>query len=267
MKTKKLFNVKKLTVLITLAILVIFFSGCEKGVFCISGKGEIVSSTITVAEFSEIEASGAFDVVVTEGDIQIVEIVGHQNMIDKVNAVVIHDRLEVDLKRGCYNDYELTIYVTTPDIQKVKLSGSGEIVIEEFNELEKLDLIIDGSGNINGEYNFPINNLSFLITGSGNINFKTTSLNITSTIDGSGNVNLSGTTGTHDIKVEGSGSFHTFDLISDNTSIYVEGSGDSEVNVNENLDIDIFGSGDVYYKGHPNLTINISGSGNVYNAN
>ncbi len=267
METIKLLNMKKLSLLFALSLVILFFSGCEKGIFCISGKGEIVSSTLTVGNFTELEASGAFDIVVSQGDIQIVELTGHQNIIDKVKTSLVNDHLEIDLERGCYNDYELTIYVTVPDINEIKLNGSGDIIIEEFDELDQLDLIITGSGNIYGDYNFPINNLLFYISGSGNIDFATSALNITSEIEGSGNVILSGTTITHEAIITGSGSFRTFNLITDNTSINIVGSGDCEVYVNNTLDIDISGSGNIYYKGHPNLNINISGTGNVYNNN
>lgn len=267
MKNKKLLTMKKMSILFTLSLVLLFFAGCEKGIFCISGKGDIVSSTITVADFTELEASGAFDVVVSQGDSQIVELKGHQNIIEKVKTSLMNDHLEIDLEDGCYNDYELTIYVTVPNIKEVKLNGSGDIIIEEFDELDQLDLIITGSGNIYGNYNFPVKNLLFYISGSGNIDFATTALNITSEIEGSGNVILSGTTNTHEAIITGSGSFRTFSLITDVTSINIEGSGDFEVFVNNTLNIDIGGSGNVYYKGYPNLNINISGTGNVIDAN
>lgn len=267
MKTDKLLNMKNLNILFALSLTVIFFSGCEKGIFCTSGKGEIVTSVLTVGEFNELEASGAFDIIVSQGDTQIVELEGHQNIIEKVETSLVNGHLEIDLKRGCYNDYVLTVYITVPDIEEVKISGSGDIIIEEFDELDQLDLIITGSGNIYGDYNFPVNNLSFYISGSGNIDFASTSLNISSEIEGSGNVTLSGTANTHEAIITGSGSFHTFNLITDNTSISIEGSGDCEVFANNTLNIDISGSGNVYYKGDPNLNINISGSGKVYDRN
>ncbi|MCD4794836.1 MAG: DUF2807 domain-containing protein [Bacteroidales bacterium] len=267
MKTDKLLNIKKLSILFALSLAVLFFSGCKKGIFCTSGKGEIVTSVLTVGEFNKLEASGAFDIIVSQGDTQIVELEGHQNIIDRVKTSLVNNHLEIDLKKGCYNDYVLTIYITVPDIKEVKLNGSGNITIEEFDELNQLYLIITGSGNIYGNHNLPVNNLSFYISGSGNIDFAATSLNISSEIEGSGNATLSGTTNTHEAIIDGSGSFRTFNLISNNTSINIEGSGDCEVFTNNTLNIDISGSGNVYYKGYPNLNVNISGSGNVFDAN
>lgn len=267
MKTKRLLNTKALRTIFVLSLTVLIFTGCEKGVFCTNGKGEIVSSTLSVGEFNELEASGAFDIVVSQGDVQSVELVGHQNIIEKIESTLVNEHLELDLERGCYNDYELTIYVTTPDIKAVQLNGSGDITIKEFDALATLDLVITGSGNIFGTYNLTVDDLSFLISGSGNINFAATALNITSEISGSGNVQLSGTTLTHEAIISGSGSFHTYQLISDDTDINVSGSGDFEVFANNSLNINISGSGNIYYKGYPNINTNISGSGNVYNRN
>ena len=267
MKNKTFIKMEKLRILIALSLVILFFSGCEKGIFCTNGKGEIVSKTLSVGEFIELEASGAFEVVVTQGAIQSVELEGHQNIIEKIETSLVNEHLEIDLEIGCYNDYTLTIFITTPDITEVKLNGSGDIIINEFDELDQLDLIITGSGNIFGDHNIPVNNLSFYIVGSGNIDFTSTSLNIISEIEGSGNVTLSGTTNTHEAIITGSGSFQTFNLISDNTSIKIDGSGDCEVYADKTLNVDISGSGNVYYKGHPNLDIDISGSGNIYDRN
>lgn len=258
---------KKLIFFTAMLAVIVLLSGCEKGLFCTHGKGEIVSVNVSVPEFIEVEAEGAFDVVVKQGDLQSIEIRGHQNIVDDVSVTVIHDRLEVDMKRGCYTDYILTVYITTPDINKVVLDGSGDITVEEFDALTQLDLILEGSGNIYGDHNFPIDNLYFLINGSGNIEFVTTAQNIVSEIEGSGDVHLEGVTTNHEAIIDGSGSFYTYGLDSNNTNITIIGSGSGRFYVNNILNIDISGSGDVYYKGNPQISTNISGSGNVYNAN
>jgi len=89
MITKKLLNMKTLKAIFVLSLTVLIFAGCEKGVFCTNGKGEIVSAPLIVGEFSELEASGAFDIVVSQGETQSIELVGHQNIIEKVETSLI----------------------------------------------------------------------------------------------------------------------------------------------------------------------------------
>ncbi len=238
---------------ILVALLTSFlFSGCSKdNDTCISGTGQIVSRTLSVPDFTGINSMGSNNVIITQGTEQEVIAVGHSNIIDRIETNVTGDVWDIELKNGCYNNYELTIYITVPNIEEVYIEGSGNITFNDFIDQGDLNLAISGAGNIDlntfdGAENFSIN-----IAGSGNITGKGSFPALK---------NLS-------INIAGSGNYSGFPIISDICNINIAGSGDCEVHVNDVLNVTITGTGNVYYKGYPAINTTITGTGNIFNRN
>lgn len=259
---------KVISISIIIAVLSMVLVSCNKGgMFVIRGEGDAVTTTIDMGQFDMVELAGEFDVEVTYGDEHKVEIVGQQNITDRLTLDNNNGHLKLKLKRGTYRDFELKIYITVPNIKEVGISGSGDIIINRFENLNDLDLDLSGSGNIISTDTIFVESLVFDISGSGNIDFTTITQKTATTVSGSGNVELYGTTIVQQISISGSGNFECFDFISNRTDINISGSGDCEVYANDFLDVEIYGSGSVYYKGYPEIDINITGSGGVHNSN
>lgn len=238
---------KKVISLVSAVVLASFvFTGCGDKIGCIKGKGAIVERTLEISDFSGIGIAGSFDVVVSQGDQQEVVVKGHQNIVDLLETHVSSNFWEIKFKdRECIKDYELTIYITVPNLDAVKLSGSGNVDINSFVEQNTLDLTISGSGNITS--NQSIEGLS------------RTNIEIT----GSGNVSLKGVSDKLDVTITGSGKFKGYDFESQDCTIEISGSGDCEVNASKSLDVKTTGSGSVYYYGIPAVSVQITGSGTV----
>ena len=259
---------KVISFAIIIAVLSVVFVGCsDGGMFVIRGEGDVVTVTEDLGQFDMVELAGEFDVEVTYGDEHKIEIVGQQNIIDRLKLDNNNGHLKLKLKRGTYRDFELKIYITVPDIKEVGISGSGDIIINRFENLADLELYLSGTGNIFSTDTVFVESMVFEISGSGNIDFTTICQKISSDIYGSGNARILGTTNIQKILISGSGSFECLDFISNNTDINISGTGDCKVYVNDYLDILLSGSGSVYYKGNPEIDINITGSGGVHNLN
>lgn len=227
------------------------FTSCEKGKMCINGEGEKVTRYLDVSEFTEIDLTEAGNVYISHGEKQEVKVVSTQNIIDRLETKVNGNRWEIELEKGCYKKYDLDVYITLPHLTGVYLSGSGNIVVNDFEGQGDLDINISGSGDIELNTFNGCQNLDVRISGSGDISgfglFE--SLNNT-------NVNISG-----------SGKYNGFPVNTKDCDIHISGSGSVNVNVQSTLNIDISGSGNVNYKGTPAISTNISGSGNVVNVN
>jgi hypothetical protein len=252
---------------ITLVILSVLFLGCERSLFFISGHGDIVTQTLTLSDFDAIENNESINIVITQGDSQEVIAEGHQNIIDRLKLDVVNHTWKIDLIRGNYRDFELTIYITVPTLTDVKLNGSGDVKINTFQNLTDLGLEINGSGNIENTENISAENISVEISGSGYCQLNAIATKIESQISGSGNISLSGIISNQVIEINGSGQYSAFDCLSDSADVRISGSGDTEISVNNLMDVDISGSGNVYYKGTPVFNINITGSGSVMSKN
>ncbi len=250
-----------------LLLISLIFTSCEKSFICIRGEGDVVEQKIDLPEFNSISNSFSGDVYISQGDAQEVIVVGHQNIIDRLKTKVIGNNWDIELKRACYKDFELEVYITVSDIEKIKINGSGNIELGGFNGLSNLDFNINGSGDIFVVDTIYAENLDIDINGSGNMDILSVCRLVSTDIMGSGDVVLAGSSLSQSLSISGSGQYQSFDMPCDDMDIKVCGSGNSRVFVNKNLDVQINGSGDVYYKGYPALNLDIDGSGSVLSWN
>lgn len=234
----------------------------------IEGEGPVVTDTLNIAPFNKAALKGSFDLKVNYGPEQWVYVEGHQNIIERLKREVNNDRWNIELKRGNYRDFELTVYITTNNLEAINLNGSGNIRISKLIE-EEFNLGINGSGNTRVTDSLVVTGQAdFNISGSGDIDINyLESAGSDITINGSGDVKLNGQTGSSNIRINGSGNISAYNYYSEHCSINVNGSGDCEVNVTNQLTVDIDGSGDVRYKGQPELDVDINGSGSVKDTN
>ncbi|MCB0595096.1 MAG: DUF2807 domain-containing protein [Lewinellaceae bacterium] len=220
----------------------------EDGFFgsCIDGAGPIVTRELTVAPFEGIELPISGDVFLTQGPEQKVIVEGKDNIIDEIELDVQNGIWKIEFNR-CVRDIDLLrVFITVPDLTRIRVSGSGDVVSENTFVIQDLEIDIPGSGNVD-------------------LSLDADDLDID--IPGSGRLTLEGLADETKYRISGSGDVHAFNLECRVADISVPGSGDLEVFVTELLKVRISGSGDVFYRGDPALDISISGSGDVIDAN
>lgn len=242
--TMKTFNIQ---IILMVTILVLLSSACEKDIIGIKGSGPIVSQNFNLPPITGIQLSIDGNVSITEGDTQMVKIEAQQNIIDNIRKTVSGGKWNIEYINPVNSHDGITIYITTPSIYSVTISGSGNIA----------------SGNTFTDST----NVSLQISGSGNVTMGLLADRIESTISGSGNVHLIGKANEHKIIISGSGNVAAFGLETSKTDVTISSSGNSEVFANDNLNVIISGSGNVFYIGYPAINVAISGSGALINSN
>ncbi len=228
-----------------LATLVIFSSCALFGWRHIKGNGVITTHAVTISKASRIKLAGSFDVEIIQGMQTGVSVEGDENILPYILVQERDGYLVVKLKdhTSYSSDTKLKVKVTTPQLEEVKMAGSGDIIGKgKFIGADKLKLIIAGSGNINMEVNTPT---------------------IESEIAGSGSITLIGETRDESIKIAGVGDYIADGLKAETATIRIAGSGDVKVFAAAQLDVNISGSGSVSYKGNPAIKQKIAGSGDV----
>jgi hypothetical protein len=202
--------------------------------------------TIQVSSFDEISMGTSGTVYVTQGNETKVEVVASDDRLEKTEIEVNGNRLVIRNKGSWSwnrNMGDLDVYVVTPDISALSVSGSGKLIVQNKINVNDLDLSVSGSGK--------------LIAG---VNAK----RIEISISGSGNVELSGTSESFDASISGSGNVRAEDLRTGKCEVTISGSGGCEIFVNETIDARISGSGSVRYHGSPShVNSKTSGSGSV----
>jgi len=243
---------KSIYLVIAMISLALSFQSCEKELFCVDGDGPIVSRTLDLDPFTGINSMGADQVFISQGDEQKVVATGHANIIERLERRVDEGIWDIRLEDDhCYWNYELTIYITVPDIRDIRITGSADIVVNDFEKQEDLYIKITGSGDVELHDFLGCKSLEIDVLGSGDIDCD-------GTFDSLSEL---------DIKVAGSGNFDGFKAETENCYIEVSGSGNCNVAVLDKLDVEITGSGNIYYRGTPAVYTNITGSGDLVHVN
>jgi len=209
--------------------------------------------TRKVDPFTEISLRISAKVHLEQGAKQNLEIVAKASTLDEIITEVKDGKLIIRFPNKDYfwktfQPGEVIIYITTPEINGLGVSGSGDIIAENEIKTKILDLGVSGSGNIR------LSELS--------------AERVKSSISGSGDIVLAGKAAAQDLSVaiSGSGNLKGFDYSADDVSVKIAGSGNVDIEANKNLYVRLAGSGNVNYKGRPMIDQSIAGSGKVRSA-
>ncbi len=223
-------------------VLMMFIASCTK----IKGEGPIVTENRNLNGFSSVSNTISGTLNYKQENIFRVEIQAQQNILDVIRAEVINNELVIKFKNGVnVKKHEpIVVNVSSPTIKGLRVSGSGDLLVQTPLTSDNLSLTVSGSGNITVS------------------DAEADELN--ATISGSGNITM--TTGYADqgrLTISGSGSISMQAVEMREAVTRTSGSGQTRLTATERLEVHISGSGSVYYKGSPVVNSSISGSGNV----
>ena len=230
------------------AIIAVIASGCYlDDVFdCERGRGDVITDTLNIPAFDRIRLDIPATVYLTQGDFFEVVVEGKRNVIDEIERDVRDGEWDIEFDRCMREIGRLDIFITLPSVERIIVQSSGEVYGQNTIVENQLDLLLRGSGMIDVALDVQY---------------------LDSKIQGSGAIYLEGAVHSHNVDISASGDLAAFDLITGDTDVRIDGSGDAQVFVNDYLKVRIRASGDVYYKGNPELDVSISGSGDVFDAN
>ena len=249
---------QKIKTIIIILLTGVLFASCEKE----NGNGQITTETRQLDSFSKVESAGAYSVYVNHDSKSEIRIEAESNLIQYIRTEVHNGILVIDNSQNINPEFEIKIYVKTPDINALFLSGSGIIEADSLVG-DNAEVNISGSGIIDAK--IIADHVVIQNSGSGlvavELSDSTETINFLTS--GSGAANLSGSANFGNFVISGSGNINALDLILNELNATISGSGNMDVNVIEFLKVLISGSGSVFYTGDPELDITITGSGTV----
>lgn len=194
--------------------------------------------------FSGIGISISADVYYTTGSKHEIRIEGKDKDVEDLITKVKDGFLQLKYENWKISRSKLTIYVTSKELEEVKMSGSGQFQAENPLTSEEMDLAMSGSGGITFS--------------------KLTTEEVDVKISGSGSISLDkGSAEEMDVKLSGSGKLYAEEFVVSEFSAAISGSGNIKITCNDELDAKISGSGKVHYHGDPHINSVSSGSGKV----
>ena len=228
---------KRVFVSIT-AISLVFLSACFF-------PGDLnAQETRDLDPFTGIGIGISADVYYTPGNSHKIRIEGNSRDVKDLITKVEDGYLKLKYKDWRVKRSKLTVYITSKELDKVGLSGSGDFKSDKPVSSEEISIAISGSGNV-----------LFAVLNTEELDVK---------ISGSGDAILEkGSADEFDVKISGSGKVIAENFETSEFSAGISGSGSVKITVMDELDARISGSGSVYYHGDPQVNSSTSGSGKV----
>lgn len=196
----------------------------------VKGNGILSEKSFDLAPFDAVRLNGSFDVIFTQGPQKVV-LSADENLIDVFKVEVKDGSLYLGVERGTgFSTRNKVVFtVSSPELNAVKVNGSGDFKVREVLDSDALSLSINGSGdieagkvecknlscNINGSGDIEVEALAAAsadvkINGSGDVTLVCREVReVTATVNGSGDVDLYGNIASVSSNVRGSGEVKT----------------------------------------------------------
>jgi hypothetical protein len=196
-----------------------FFGLFKSGV---KGSGDLTTESRNVDDFKRIKSTGSFDVNIEVGKEYSLEITFDDNLIDLITSEVRGNTLYLTSEEHYRSRRSCKIDITVPELELVKLSGSGDITVTNLDS-DKFEYTISGSGDLVASG--KVDELEVRISGSGDIDTRELiAKTVYATVSGSGDIKLYAEE-TLEGRVSGSGDIYYYGD-PENVSTSVSGSGD-----------------------------------------
>jgi hypothetical protein len=220
--------------------------GCQTVNDCVSGNRKVVRQEISVAEFDALVLETGAEVYLRQDSSAdtgaIITVEAESNILPELQSKVQNRTLFLRRNR-CYTTGKgVKYFITTRRLNSLTLNGSGNIYWPGYKSAFPLTCVLAGSGNIDLNYNGP-------------------SLN--ARLSGSGDITISGEAPLQEIHISGSGNVSAFRFLTQESSVFILGSGNAQVRCERVLNANIEGSGNIIYQGNPTVNSRVAGSGRV----
>ena len=209
-----------------------------------------INQVTDMQPFDVVEIAGAFKVVFEQGAEYSVRVDASEQALKEMTVYVKDNELRIRkaVKKPTVSFKDVKVYVTSPDIKKIELAGSGMFAASNpIKSSKDLDVEIAGSGKVLLAA-VSCQNSGLEIAGSGDIEIgNLMAKKVKTSIAGSGDIMLDVMT-CQDLHTEiaGSGDVNCDNINADNVKVEIAGSGDVSLKGTvKNLSKDIAGSGKV----------------------
>lgn len=236
-------------------------------------KQQVERKVKDIKPFERIEIKGSSEVVYTQGDKLSITVKGPKDMVDLVTITTEDGKLTVaqDSESFSYNrrttsfgeflgsllkgfheeDFCPIVYVTSPDLIEVTLTGSGDFDCKGKLDTDNLNIVLKGSGDIDVE-DIICDNIHVMLQGSGDIDIDNVeAISSNYELKGSGDLKITQQrVQKTDISLYGSGDIDVHCSKCKVVNAQLQGSGDIKVYGEvETFNQSAHGSGDIdYYK-------------------
>jgi hypothetical protein len=184
----------------------------------IEGSGNVVTKDVAIQPFDQLEASGVFNVVLTQGNKESLKIEAEDNLQPLFEIKNDGGKLMVDMKKDSHfnSKKKMTVYIT-------------------FKNLKSMDLKM--VGNVSSEGNLNFGDLSLANKSVGSVDLAVNAQKLDINNKSVGNLKLSGKAENAIIRSNSVGAIKASDLLVQTMDIDNDGVGSAEVNAVKELKV------------------------------
>lgn len=221
---------KKMT-LVLLVILSVCSTSCIIGGWdnSISGNGNVQEESRDISGFTGVLVSSGIDVILSEGNEFEVRVVADENLMEVIETTLNGRLLEVGTDNvSIRNAKSKKVYVTLPELSKLKISSAGDC---------------------HGQTVFHCDHLELGVSSAGDLNLEVEADRIDLSISSSGDAKLAGNAGVFNASLSSAGDLHAFDLQAGKVKVDVSSAGDARVFATDEISMSASSAGNIHYKG------------------
>jgi hypothetical protein len=247
-------------------VMLIMIASCvySQSFFPVRGSGMSIDKKYDVSDFHGIKVSSGFDVILIQGNSELLTLTAQENLFDYITVKVDNGILNIYARNNIMATQPLKARITFRSIDELNVSGGGDVVSETPINVGELGVYISGGGDFSSVINSG--EVKCHISGGGDAEIKGNIKNYYLDISGGGDVESEVNAGVISCRVGGGGDLHfksnekTSDAVID-----INGGGDMEVEIiTEKLKCTVSGGGDADLSGQATeFEIDLNGGGDV----
>ncbi|NOY49475.1 MAG: DUF2807 domain-containing protein [Chlorobi bacterium] len=199
----------------------------------IKGRGEITKSKIQLEEFDAVEAGGAQELVLLNGDTYTAVIETNENLQQYISYEIKNKKLR--FKYNKIKNYDkMKFYITAPVFHEISISGASELKTPDGIKGDHLKVFTSGASEADLEIQYT---------------------NLVSQSSGASELKISGNVSSHIASASGASEIKAGDLKTTSTVISASGASECFVNAKSSLTYTVSGSSTVRYAQKPKTVI------------
>jgi hypothetical protein len=261
---------KKLIPNLSAAILTVLFgmmTSCvtSQSFMNIRGTGPSITKDFKVSGFHGIDVSHGFDVILVQGNTEGLTLTVQENLLEYIIVTVDQGVLRIYSDKNINSTQPMKARITFKDINKLNVSGGGDVTSETALNLQKMDIDMSGGGDVTFVLN--ADELKCGISGGGDLKIDGNIKNYDLDLSGGGDVtSVINTTSDMECRVSGGGDVKIISKgKTTDAKIDMSGGGDLTMELNtEKLNCSLSGGGDAALSGLAgNVDLNLNGGGDL----
>jgi len=208
----------------------LFLVAAEKSVQAqTKGNKNVVSQDRAIEGFEGIKAGSIFEIYLTQQNETTLKIETDENLQDKISAEVKSGVLHLDTRK-IKDPTKLRVYVSSPEINSIHISGAASLQGENTIKSEALVLTTSGAAEL--VLNLDVENLKTEASGASNLK-------------------LSGKANNHDVIASGAASIKAQSLTTSSTTANASGASSIKVFATDKVEKYTTGAGNISVSGNP----------------